>query len=423
MKSGLTVCACLACMLQCTSLFADTEYEIRLGGERSDNIRRAPVNEIEETVWFLGLILDWQREAARIDMGVRSDLEYRTYKNDIFDNEVVGTLAADVNLKFVPEVFEWMAQYNFGDVQLDPFAPNTAANRETLNVFATGPDLRMRMGSSTAFEASGRWAQRNYELSDTSSKRTRGRIGLVRALSPHRRLSLNASREKVEYDNPAANPEFEITAGFLQFESEIARGSLDIMLGINEIEQLGTTTDGPLYDIKFSREISAKSTLHIGATQRFQDQAGGFVRNQTLADVAPDNTQTFGSRGAYEDRLGFITWGYSHARTSLSLSYLVNTQEYASDSAFDRDRDRWRFRLTRAMGSSWEIDLRANISQTDYVGIDRDDDDINYGLSISRRFSTTFTVEIGFERSDRESSLPQFDYVERVATLTFKYGR
>lgn len=410
-------------VLLVTPLYADTQYEFRLGAERNDNIRKVTINEEEETVVFLGLFLDWQFEKTSMEAGIRSDLEYRTYQDDLFENEVVGILIADFRYKIAPDVLEWVVENNFGNAQLNPFLPDTPANRETLNVSSTGPDLRIRMGSATALEATGRWTRRNYELSDIDSSQLRGQVGLVRALNAHRRLSLNVAHENVEYDNDISNPEFENSSAYLRLESEISRGSLNVSLGMNEIERLGMTADGELIDIDFRRELTASSTLFLGYSQQFQDQAAGFVRNQQLSDVATDDAQSFGTSNPFENRLVFITWDFSRPRTTFALSYLINEEDYVAEDVLDRERDRWRIRFSRTMGSSWQFDIIASFAQTDFVGIDRQDDDTDYRVSLSRRFSEAFSIEIGFEREKRESTVPQSSYVENVTSLTFRYGR
>src|SRR5688572_4751176 len=60
--------------------------ELRAGAMRSDNILRTPAAEEEGTIAFAGLGLDLERDGRRLDYTVQSDLDWRRYPNDTFDD-------------------------------------------------------------------------------------------------------------------------------------------------------------------------------------------------------------------------------------------------------------------------------------------------------------------------------------------------
>ncbi len=256
------------------SAAADGEFEIRIGAAKSDNIARTDMFAIEETIALAGLNLDLQYESRKVWASLITDLEYRDYTNDTFDNEVVGSLDADVELQFAPEVFSWIIRDQFGNLVTNPFQANTPINRQYVNRFSTGPDLRLRFGSSTAIELGGRYHSNRFEISDIDSEERYARISLVRAMSPHRSISLNVTGSRIEFDNTVLNSNYDRRAAYLGFQSDAARGSLTLNLGINELDDDGEVVDGNLINVSWDREISPSTTFTLAFREGLTDAAG-----------------------------------------------------------------------------------------------------------------------------------------------------
>jgi len=234
----------------------DLTYEISAGAGRSDNIGRTETNTTEETIALLGLKLNLAHLSRRIDLSLVTDLEYRSYLDDTFDDETVGALAADLVVQLAPELLSWAFEYRFGNLQTNPFQPNTPTNRENAQSFTTGPDLHLRLGSLTAFEVSGRYGSNKFEASDIDNDILSGRISLVRDLSKHRSISLNTTADKVEFNDRTINDNYDRLTAYLGLESEISDGTLSLKAGVNQLQYDGAEeTDGNLYGISWTRDL------------------------------------------------------------------------------------------------------------------------------------------------------------------------
>ena len=99
--SRIAIAFFLCVSIQSTSAADPLEYEIRIGAMRTDNVFRTDADEIEETIALVGLNLDGQHETRRLDASLVTDLEYRKYMDDTFDDDVVGELDAKLNFHFV----------------------------------------------------------------------------------------------------------------------------------------------------------------------------------------------------------------------------------------------------------------------------------------------------------------------------------
>ena len=413
----------LSTLLPVLGTAAELEYEVRIGASRSDNIARTDDLEIEETAALAGLVLDVQHESPKVEASLVTDMEYRSYTDDTFDNEVTGSLNADLLVKFAPDVFSWVFQDQFGNLQTNPFQPDTAVNRENINRFATGPDLRIQMGSSTAFELGGRLYINQFEVSDIDNDVLNGRISFVRATSPNRSVSLNVTADRIEYDDTVLNSNYDRQSAYFGFESENSRGSLTVNLGYNELHDNGIVTDGNVILFNLDREISPSMTINLSYDESLTDASDTLGRSQNPGQEFSDPQQTAGVSDSFENRR--FTMGVDHNRNNNNffVTLLYNEDEYVTVSTLDRDSLGVRIGFSRLLGSSWRIRLSGAFQRTDFLETGREDDDTVLSAGISKQLSRSVGINLDFTRFDRDSSEPGFDYVENLVNLTFSYGR
>ena len=178
---------------------ADVDYELRLGGIHSDNVRRSGADGEDETIGFVGIGLDVAHESKRVNFSLHTILDWQHYVNDSFDDEVVGALNADLVLAMIPEVLTWVATNRFGQLQTNPFLSDTADNRGNFNSFSTGPDLLLRFGNRMSFGAGGRITRNDFEKRDIDNDVVSGNAFLSRDLSANRSISLSVTFDDIDY--------------------------------------------------------------------------------------------------------------------------------------------------------------------------------------------------------------------------------
>jgi len=401
---------------------ADVEYELRVGVSRSDNVARTDTLEIEETIALAGLILDLQHDSRRVEASIVTDLEYRNYTDNTFDDEVVGSLSADLVLHLAPDVLSWVFQDRFGNLQTNPFQANTPENRQNINQFSTGPDLRMRIGSSTAIEVGGRYSSTRYEVSDIDNDVFGGRISLVRALSPRRSVSLNVTTDRFEYDNTALNSDYDRQAVFFGFESEISRGSLIVNLGYSELHDNGEVVGGSLINIAWDRELSPNTTFSIAYDEGFTDSSGVLGQSQPGQGVGdPQNTP--GVSDPFENKRFSARLDFQRNSNNFFVTALYNEDEYLTLFVLDRNRSEVRAGFSKVLGSAWTVRLSGALQKTDFVATGREDDDTVVTVGVSKELSRTISINLDLTRSDRDSSETGFNYVENVAYLSLSFSR
>ena len=169
---------------------------------------------------------------------------------------------ADLRYLFVPGRFEWVLTESFGQSEIDPFAASTPDNRENINYFTTGPDFTVRLGSVGSLTLFGRYSMTQFEDSNFDDERLLGGLSLGRDLSARSNVSLNATAERVEFDDQTAGSDYDRQSAFLRYEIEGARTTIGAGSGRTaRFTTTATTSSSPLFELDISRDLSQRSVL------------------------------------------------------------------------------------------------------------------------------------------------------------------
>ena len=244
----------------------DLNWEARAAFSRSDNISRSHANEMKGSVVSAGLRLNYERASRGLDFNIDGDIEFRRYMDDIFDDDTLGFLNANLDLKFVEDVLTWKFENSFAHTKFDPFAPETPQNRERVNVMATGPELAVRIGPSVSLGASARLGRNVFSETNADNDSLRGLVFLEKALSRSRRVSLNVSANRVGFDNDGATRDFDRQAVFVGFSSRNAHGSVAVNIGYNKLDRSRqTNASGRYLNIAVVRQLSNRVRFDLNA--------------------------------------------------------------------------------------------------------------------------------------------------------------
>jgi hypothetical protein len=397
---------------------AELTYEVEAGVGHSDNITRVTTDEVDETLATIGANVDWTESTRRLDADVLVDLDYVEYLDDTYEGEVVGTADANLIFGIVPERFTWQVQDSFGQAQSDPFSPVTPENSENVNYFTTGPDLLLNLGTQNSMRLFGRYSTTNYEVTDLDGERTGGGVSLIRELSGASRLSLNATLEESEFDNPASTG-YETRSLFGSYDFTGGRTTLAAQVGYSWIElDDGTESGGELIQLSVTREVSNSSSLvfEVGTQlsdsgSELRDISSGGGREQILATSDP-----------YENRNVSLTWNFSRNRTGISLGAAYEDNEYEVQTDYDRARVSYHGSYSRQLRPTLTFRLVGSYSEDEYDLSGVKFDDTQASASLTWNLSRHLGLRASLEHFSRGSTLPDGDVDERRAYLTLTWS-
>ena len=401
----------------------DLNWEARASFSRSDNISRLNTDEIEESVVSAGLRLNYERASRGLDFNIDGDIEFRRYMDDVFDDDTVGFLNANLGLKFVEDVLTWNVENSFAHTKFDPFAPETPQNRERVNVIATGPELTVRIGPSVSLGASARLGRNIFSETNADNDSLRGLVFLEKALSRNRRVSLNVSANRVGFDNDGTTRDFDRQAVFVGFSSQNSRGSVDISIGHNKLDRSGQTNSGGYVDIAVVRQLSNRVRFDLTAGESLTYT--GDLLSQPAARFTPSAAETrqfAGFADPLEIRRAGVGLRYEAKRGRLAV--LLSSRDVSSLTSNRLNRKALQAYLSagRSLGSDFRTDLSIFFRKTQFDANERTDEDFISSLSVGYSLNQSLSVELSIEYFGRSSKLDRAEFNETSGSFTIRYG-
>jgi len=394
--AGIFACA----SAQAQEMAADTESEFALwlAGGWSDNILRT-ADAQDGNYQSVGVSIEYLKDRQRIDAGLSTQLEYRSYSIEGVENEQIGTVDAFVELFFIPERFSWAAYNSFGQGRVDPYAAVGPANRQNINTFTTGPTLEIPLGARTELSATGLFS--DYRLQDTSefnSQTTSYELGLLRQVGPVSTAGIIAEYEDIQYEGNIAN--YVIRGAVIHYEREFATGDVMVELGRNELEVENTTTDGPVARFSWRKAVGGRSTLTLSASNEFTD-AGAFFAFVSTDGIVMDREEVLYTPSPLEQARFEILYEFSSPKTEFSIGAASSDETFESDPLLNNDSLTFRMEFTRQMNPRMAVSFAAEDVQRNFRDAVGETGDRFYSLTFDWRLSRVFSLQLIASTYDR----------------------
>jgi hypothetical protein len=318
-----------------------------------------------------------------LEVDALGDFSYLDFVQGAYGPQLIGRFDGVGNFAIVPGELVWTLRDDFGKAALDPYTPLNPNNLQSVNYIATGPDLAVQFGGVNFIDVSARYARAQYQTSPFNSNRLLGSVAIGRDISAGGAVSLNASTERVLFDNTQVNTDFERSSGFARYE---VRGSRTTELGATVVSQSGAaperavvdintpsgiqvvpltssansgsnSTTGPLAKFELNRKISASASLLLSAGRDLTDASSSFSAQTTGA--AGLNTTTPGAQTSESYRTTYASagWHYVRNRTALTLTGRYEKDVYPGLAQLDLNRPSADFILERRVTRAFSAEL------------------------------------------------------------------
>jgi hypothetical protein len=392
--------------------------DLSLGAIQSDNVARVSTNEESGAVAISSLDLKYRENTRRINADVDADIGYEHFLDETFDDGVIGQADGVVTVGLLPERVEWTLEDQFRQARVDPFGGDTPDNRQNVNRFATGPDLRLHLNDAMAMRFSGRFARVDYETAAADGDRVGGSVALVRHLGPAREASFNVSRESISFDDDAANVGYDRDSAFVRYETRNSRTELTADLGYMRIQdELGKTANGMLLDVLLLRRVSPDSRLALNVGTRFSD-SGDIVRLTPGTDRGDiDPVVVLANAQPFEGRFVNLGWEFARNRTSLGVFVEYRQQRYTDAAEFDRDMLTYGAHLNRSLSPRIEVYGRVHNQREDFDNSGSFIEELQGNLGVMVHFGISAYIALDGQHMDRKSTNSVSEYTENRLSL------
>jgi hypothetical protein len=393
------------------------DFGANVGIGASDNITLAPENEIDEEMVTVGAGIAFDYQGRRLESNILGSLAYLEYLDDTFDSELVGNVAFDTSLHFIPQRFSWQIEDNFGQVRRNPTEPNVPTNRENINYLSTGPDFTLPIGDRTAVLIGARYSDAYYEESDADSESVSATLALMRSLTRATRLSLNVSGESTEYD-AIPGVEFEEYEAYVNYTIEAARTTLAFDVGYTELRFDDESSDGYLARLTVARQLGRASMLTFSAGREFSNSADELRRLQSGDGAGDTDTQPLqGVAGPFTSTYGTLDWAFALNRTELGAGASYFEEDYELTDLFNRAR------ASRQITRTLTLRGEATYGKEQYDALDREFSETEAEVALDWRIGRRVYASLMYRWIDRSDDVPANEFKENQVWLLFGFSR
>jgi hypothetical protein len=398
--------------------------EARVGVAQSDNFRRVPTNEEDGTLVSAGFGIDTLGRSPRLQYRAQGDLDWIRYPDNSFGTKADGYFDGDATFAIVPDTFNWFFQETFGQLVSDPFASRTPDTVENVNNFSTGPDLNFRFGAATVLGLYGSYSKLTYDKSPLDSNIVGGGIELGRELSSSSRVSVNASRSSIDFDDDAAGADYDIDQYFLRYSARGTRTRLLADAGYSQVDQLGEKSGGTLARLTLSRRITSANVLELVVSRQFSSN-GQLFRERLGRQTPGDASLTLANGDAFEDTTYGGSWEFQASRTTFQLFASRARERYETSVLANRTISSLDARVERRMRPSLTLRVAARYAREDFDNIDFEDTRRSAEIALDWRAGRRLGTTLRYQWFKDDATLAEADYSEnRLALeLFYRFGR
>jgi hypothetical protein len=390
----------------------------------TDNINLAfeDGNKIDETFQIVATTFGVNGATTRTSTNLAGNLQYYRYVHDSFDDELIGGASLNFVGDVVPERFRWRVTDNFGQQTLNPLGMIAPGNRQDVNIFRTGPDFMLPLGSRTRADLQLRRSSSSFEQSNIDSSRNDAGLSFTRQHGTVWSSSIGVSSQNVEYDD-VDGFDFDRKAIFLSARATGGRTSLTISVGENRIENPLGDADGVQFSVGFNRQLAGPGTLSFSVARNFSDAGNLFRFNQDNFINVGQSQDNFATPDVFENTTGFINYFRTTPLTDWAVQGYWRKDEFQTQTQFNRDEFGVRFVLRRSLGARWELGVNGGSVRRDLQGLREEDDTHIWSFELMRRIGRTLGV--GFDRQfiRRDQGRVGFDRKENRYSVFFNYQR
>ncbi len=385
------------------------EYSLTAGfsTERSDNITRS---QIEEDDWIHTPMLTAELAHQTANLRVEGDylVEHRIYTEDFFDDRTRWTGRADLQWDAL-NFLQFNASNSRTESTEDALQQDVENNRQITTVTSAGPKLQFRPRTSDILSLEYRFADITQEETDSDSERQLIAVAYELGLSENRALTLEVSRDMVDFDRDTS-PELDIDTASLTYSSEGDAIEVDARGGYTTIDRSlnRDEVDGVIGSLDVTWSIGGGSQLEINASRSINDQSDDVLRGSAEFGQGSVFQNTDVNEVFTEDNLN-VTYSYGWGRNTASIGYQLQDQDFEdiAESEFEsRDQDESGFNVSYARRVTPRVDLRmgARFLERDFQDRGLTEDFITADLRIDWQAGRRVNLFAGASYEEREGS-------------------
>lgn len=396
--------------------------ELGIGVGSSDNIFKAPDDEVRDTIYMVAADFSVFSDTGRVQTDTFAQLAYMDYKEASYDSEVVGGFLSLNKLHLVPDRFAWVINDNFGQLVTNPLSPARPNNRENVNIFSTGPVVNFFANPRNVGKIELLYSSVGYEESPDDNERLLGALTLGREIRRGHTLSIVGRTETIDFDQSSAATDFDRSEAYLSYQIAGNTNTLNVDAGYTQVDIAAESLSGLLFRLNWHKEFSAGSNLSVYGGTRYSDEGNLFRLYQDELRDLGDTADLVNSSEPFTNNYVLGIYTHSSGRNVFRLAAAFNQADFKGSSGEDRDTYRVNIDLRRDFSQSIFGRVGLTYVKRELKYLDRRTNTSAATLVLGYRFGPRVSSSLLYRYSERNDSDPLESFDESRVFLTFSYA-
>lgn len=416
-RFGSLLCLIVVFTLTTSNAIADPgTLELGLKTEYTDNARLASSEEVDDFKNTASMAIDKADQFGRLDSYLVGDIEFYTYANSTYSNNLDSNLLWNGTYNIRPETLTWGISDELSEVIIDSREANTPDNRTTRNIFTTGPNYTLNLGQTNHADFTGEYQRVDYKTVGDDSDRFRFLTSLTHLMSEHQQVSANYNWTKTLYGSERELYRNEISGSY---RYSYLNYYFDGAYGVTHLKgRSGAATeetDANTWNLSFRADTSRTANIAITYSRELDDSSNLFDPryNDTIINLNETNVVLL-----TEWSVLFQKSFSNNAKLDTKLYH--NLTEYLISNN-DEERNGVKIDYKYPLYDRVTLGFSGEYQRVEFTPSLRTDD--RYDVSISSGYeyirNLFFTAELAHNLQDSNSAL--HNYTENTVMVGVRY--
>ena len=417
-------------VLPCTAHAVKLDYELGASLLHSDNIDLREDDQVSEDVLMPQVRFSAEQTGAVVQVDLSGNLQYLSYLDNTFDDEVRGDFNGRLKWAVVPERISLVAEDYLSLQPVNTLASFGPGNQQQVNIFIAGPSFHARFNPVTHGELDLRYYNTYAEETEGfNGDRYNAAARIRRQINSISEVSFNLAATKAEYDDFGGLFDYTRYDGYLNYSRTLASARFEVELGHTRIDRSDdSSVSEPFFNATYHWDASSRSRLTVGAHYQLADATQDLVRQASQVDDGPITGDPIEldlqvGPSIYLTRGVQLGYRYTGERTTWTVQPSVERVRYEDGFSEDQRTRSARFNLRYRLTSRLIASFMASKRDRELETSGREDDDLVAGIGLVNQFTRHWSGRIDLRRRERDSSVAGRSYEENTISLTFIYHR
>lgn len=402
------------------------DYAIDAGIERNDNILMSSAAPESSTALRAGLGFMLSQDTSTVQANFGGRFDYWNYVDGPQTNALETSLVGRLNWFIVPETLSFTIEDSLEMRPIDRFVPNTADNRQRVNVLSLGPNVQFNFSRTFRGRFELRWIDSNAEVTDElESQRFSAALHAIRDFDSTSSLTFSLRGQDVDFERNVSIEDYRRYDATVRYQKELSRIAFGLEAGNSWVDFAdGRSSSHPMARADIGWRMDDRHSLAASVARQLSDSTMA-----ALAGIAPTGEvpeQMFGGSSAisgsiYKEDRADLSYSFDGERFSFSAGPYYQRIEYLDSLAFDETRRGMLLEASYRLAPTWNLRGFIDESRSTFPGLDRRTEDRRTGLSLDKTWARHWSSSLQYMRYERDTSPIPDDSRQNVWYLTVIY--